>query len=294
MGTTGIGLLLAAVCALAWSGVDALRKALGQRIGAVTAAGAIQFGAALPFLAMLPLQPPVQPLGEEFWLALAGSIVLNTVANIVYVRAIQISPLALTIPYLGFSPVFLLVGGALLFGERPTWISALGVLVVVVGAVLLNPGTGGHGFHPINAIRRERGSALMLLVALLWSLATLLDRVGLRHSGVTLYATLVNAGVGLPLVAFATLRRPHDMAATRNAWVLVTATIAVLSLAMATQMLSWKYLFVAYQDVMKRAGGIVFSPFIGWLFFSEKGLRKRLPAVLLMSAGVTVVLLGRE
>lgn len=293
MGNTSIGLLLAAICALAWSGVDTLRKALGQRIGAVATAGAIQFGAALPFLAMLPLQPPLQPLADEFWLALGGSIVLNTVANIVYVRAIQISPLALTIPYLGFTPVFLLVGGALLFGERPTWLSTLGVVVVVAGAVLLNPGQEGRSFDPIGAIRRERGSALMLLVALLWSVATLLDRVGLRHSGVTLYATLVNAGVGLPLIAFATLRRPRDMAGVRHAWVLVTATIAVLSLAMATQLLSWKYLFVAYQDVMKRAGGMVFSTLAGWLFFSEKGLRRRLPAVLLMSAGVAVVLLGK-
>ncbi len=293
MGTTSIGLLLAAICALAWSGVDTLRKALGQRIGAVATAGAIQFGAALPFLALLPLQPPLQPLAEEFWLALAGSIVLNTVANIVYVRAIQLSPLALTIPYLGFTPVFLLAGGALFFGEKPTWLSALGVVVVVAGAVLLNPGQDGRAFDPIGAIRRERGSALMLLVALLWSAATLLDRVGLQHSGVPLYATLVNAGVGVPLIAFATLRRPEDMARVRSAWVLVTATIAVLSLAMATQMLSWKYLFVAYQDVMKRAGGMVFSTLAGWLFFKEKGLRRRLPAVLLMSAGVAVVLLAK-
>jgi drug/metabolite transporter (DMT)-like permease len=190
--------------------------------------------------------------------------------------------------------VFLLVGGAVFFGERPTWLSALGVAVVVAGAVLLNPGPEGRAWNPIAAIRRERGSAMMLLVALLWSLATLLDRVAIRHSTVTLYAALVNAGVGLPLVAFATLRRPNDMAGIRNAWVLVVAAIAVLSLAMATQFLSWKYLFVAYQDVMKRAGGMVFSTLAGWLFFSEKGLRRRLPAVLLMSAGVAVVLLGRS
>ena len=56
---------------------------------------------------------------STFWAALITALPLEVTAFILYIRALKESPLSLTIPFLAFTPVFLIVTSFLILGELP-------------------------------------------------------------------------------------------------------------------------------------------------------------------------------
>src|ERR1041385_5691323 len=68
-------------------------------------------------LALLPWSTgPSHP--SQFWGWVAMGIPLEVAAALVFNRALQMAPLSLVIPYLAFTPVFLVLGGWVFLGER--------------------------------------------------------------------------------------------------------------------------------------------------------------------------------
>lgn len=66
------------------------------------------------------------------------SALLKAGSSIVFQRAMQLSPISLSIPYLAFTPTLLLVTSYVLLGERPSWHGVVGVVVMTAGAYGLN------------------------------------------------------------------------------------------------------------------------------------------------------------
>src|SRR5215471_5748650 len=80
-------------------------------------------------------------------------------AVLLYYRAVQVSPLSLTIPFLAFTPVFLLLTGNLILGELPPLLKSEGILFVVLGSLLMHrQAFRASIFEPFRAVLRERGS----------------------------------------------------------------------------------------------------------------------------------------
>ncbi len=71
----------------------------------------------LPLLVAGCLFVPVPHLDSAFWWAFILSIPLNLVAYILYLYAIKLSPLTLSVPFLAFTPVFMILTGAFILGE---------------------------------------------------------------------------------------------------------------------------------------------------------------------------------
>ena len=93
---------------------------------------------------------------------------LVTSAILLYYRAIQTSPLSLTTPLFGFTPVFLLFTNALATGRLPSPATAEGVLIVVLGSILLKWPERSEGWRAtVSAVFRDPGSRYMLLASLL-------------------------------------------------------------------------------------------------------------------------------
>ena len=63
-----------------------------------------------------------------------------------YLKAIQVSPLGLTMPFLAFTPLFVIGTAWLFLGEVPSAAGVGGVVLVVAGAYALNlHQAGGDG-----------------------------------------------------------------------------------------------------------------------------------------------------
>ena len=67
--------------------------------------------------------------------------------------------------------------------------------------------------------------------------------------------------------------------------------IIMTAAALLTQFLGYRYLYVAYVDAVKRAGGNLLALLLGARFFAEGINHRRLVAAILMSIGVSLVLL---
>jgi len=160
---------LALTSALTMSASDVLSKRLSRRVSDFTNVW-IRFFYAAPFMLLVLLLIDRPPLDGVFWLALAALLPLEITAWFLYLKAIRLSPLGLTIPFLGLTPVLLLVVPRLLLGEQVSALGAVGVFTVALGVYLLNVGRTSEGWWgPLAAIRSEPGSKLMIVVAALFS-----------------------------------------------------------------------------------------------------------------------------
>ena len=299
------GLLLTMASGLGWVAADALRKRLASRLTALELAVGLHLFQIPLILIVLAAsyhtdgasefaQVLTWKLESQYWLMALPSIVCNAIANLLFVRALQLSDLSLTIPYLSLTPVLALFSGWIVVGESPEAMGILGVVIIGVGALTLNPYTTGEsGFHPIRALRSERGSLAMLGVACLWSVSVAFDKRALMHgSPITHSAVLAVSGAVILEIFRRRVSTERLLLRLKPVTLLLGVTTLVIMAALVAQLWAYQYVPVAYVEAIKRSLGMVGAVVVGWWFFQEGSLRRRLTAVVVMAAGVTLILMG--
>ncbi|PZO09346.1 MAG: hypothetical protein DCF25_21765 [Leptolyngbya foveolarum] len=231
--------------------------------------------------------PPIQP---GYWLAVLVGGGLNILAFTLYVRALKLADLSLTVPLVMLTPLFLLVTSPLIVQEWPTRADAVGVVLLVVGSYVLNIQSSAdktNFWSPLRAMAQNPGSRLMLCVAFIWSITSNFDKIGVVNSSplgwaVTLFSVI--AGGTLPFV----LRRGRGFAPLFEQWKLLTVTGGFNALAIAFQMLALTMAPVAQVIAVKRMSTLLSVAF-GHFFFGEKGMRSRLLGAAIMVSGVVIM-----
>lgn len=282
---------LSLTCALSVALVDVLsKKALGASDPFVVAW--VRLGYAIPFLALSFIWIAVPPLDRTFFWTLLVLLPLETAALILYTHALRESPLSLTIPFLALTPVFLIGMAFLLLGERPDLSGTAGILLIAIGAYLLNIHTRNEGWlAPIRAILREDGSRKMIAVAFLYSITSSLGKVAIQHSSPAFFGA-----VYFPLLALVTLpyfgttaggKGFHTLASQTGLFALIGFLQAVM---IFTHVLAISLVEVSYMIAIKRTS-LLFALVFGYLFFRETHIRERLLGAACMVAGVALILM---
>ena len=180
----------ALLCALFLATADVCaKKALGRVDEYLVAWGRLVCAAPL----FVPIAPwrDVATLGPRFWLIVLVLLPFEITAIYLYNRAIKISDLSITTPFLGLTPLFLAGTAFIILGERLTYSGFIGIVLIVVGAYILNVRQSHQGLlAPIAAIAREPGSRLMVIVALLYSITALLGKMAAQVAGPLLFAAI--------------------------------------------------------------------------------------------------------
>ncbi|MFP5503775.1 MAG: EamA family transporter, partial [Candidatus Sericytochromatia bacterium] len=181
---------------LGWSGLDWARKTLAPTIRPMPMVLLLFAGQAV-LLAIYALWRGLPAIAPAYWAPAAGSIALNLVVQVMYVRALALSPLSLTIPYLSFAPVFTTVAGMAMLGEVPESLDLAGLLLVVAGALSLSTAeNGGLGARAaMKALLSEPGSWRMLAIAALWAVAYPLDKLAIQASSASFHSVMLTVGV---------------------------------------------------------------------------------------------------
>lgn len=253
----------------------------------------VRFGVSGALLVPLLLWQSWPPLTAVFWGWIAVSLPLELIAMWLYMLAIRDSPLSLTLPYLAFTPVFNTLTGYLLLGETVSWTGFSGILLVVLGAWLLNlkaaqGGTGLNVLAPFRAITRERGSRLMLAVAAIYSLTSVTSKAAMLQVTPGFFGPFYFAILG---IASALLFASRDVSSWRALGRHPVAHLGV-GLFMAAMVVAHFYAIahieVAYMVAVKRTS-LLFGLLYGAWLFGESGLRKNLLAGLLMVLGVYLI-----
>jgi drug/metabolite transporter (DMT)-like permease len=291
MPITGIGLAFTLVGAVSWALFDALRKRLSREVSPVHLALLLPLAQA-PLLALWAAsrEPFGLPMACLPWLA--GSALLNSLALVLFLDALRLSPLSLTIPLLSFTPVLSTTLAWIFRGQAPGAAQYGGAALVVLGAMVL--GRSGGAWKGLGHTVREPGVRRMVLVALLWSCTSVLDQTAVSLGAGSWYAPLVTAAVALLLLLWALLRGQGRalLAAARPlaAYPLLVATAVVIgAAALAVQIEAFRWAPIGFIEVVKRGLGMASAVLLGWFLFKEPLSAQKGVAVVLLTLGVTLV-----
>lgn len=255
----------------------------------------LRLALALPVLFLSLLFAPLPPLDRDFFVASFTSLPFEIIAMVLYIKALKISPLSLTLPFLSLTPVFLIVVPYLLLGEKVSAAGAAGVLLIAAGSYTLNLKEFRKGvFEPFLAIRKERGSLYMILVALIFSFTSTLGKKAIGHSSPVFFGTFYYTVVVLVFAPLAMRRPGVRMREIVSSGALKASLIPGIchSVMIITHMIAVSMTKVAYMISVKRLS-LLIGVLYGHLLFREPGLGERLAGTALMLAGFALIVLSR-
>ncbi|MCF8030928.1 MAG: DMT family transporter [Desulfohalobiaceae bacterium] len=245
-------------------------------------------------LVLLPLIE-IPELDAAFWWAWGLSLPLMVVALYFQFSAIQLSPLSLTMPYLSFTPAFVIFTGFVLLGEVLNLWGILGVLSIAAGGYVLNVelGSGRGLLDPVKAVFREPGSWRMLVTAGIFSLTGVFGRMGVLHSSPMFFALTMLPALGSLFVATGFLL---GRARISSLWKKPRSAL-LAGLCVALEIICHHFSIAlaksAYMLAVKRLNTLI-SVIFGRFVFKERNIAVRLSGTLLMILGVAMIgLLGK-
>lgn len=286
---------LALVCALALGAADALTK---HYFHDYRGWELVLLRFAVPGMLLLPLAyayPIPATVPPAFWGGMLVLVPLELVAMWLYMRAIRDSPLYLTLPYLAFTPVFNVLTGYLLLGESISARGFAGILLVVLGAWLLNLNRAAGGFlrgglEPLRAIARERGARVMLAVALIYAVTSALGKQVMRYATPQSFGAFYFVLLGGVALASAAVMRPRGLGVLVRRPLPLLLVGVLMAVMVVTHFLAIARVEVAYFLAVKRSS-LIFGILFAMVLFHERPARRHLFASLLMVAGVALILL---
>lgn len=285
---------LSLLCAFSLASADAFSK---KYLADYTAREMVlvRFGFSALLLAPLLYFNPLPKVPLAFWGWIAAAVPLEILAMWLYMRAIRDSPLALTLPYLAFTPVFTALTGFFLLREEVSVQGFIGILLVVIGTYFLNLERTRKGgwrgwLAPFRAVAIEPGSRSMLMVAIIYSVTSVIGKAELRYVTPWSFASFYFVLLGILTLSFFSLPKPSALRVLwRRPWVHLLIG-ALFTLMIVTHFMALERVETAYMISVKRTS-ILFGVLYGALLFNEKDLIRRLTAGGLMVAGVALIVL---
>lgn len=270
---------------------NAMGKRGAQKIDVLSAAWSQRFFALFILLPLVFLSNAFKPVNETFWVALLTSAILNTLTTILFIKAVKDSPLSLTLPIVNFTPVFLLITSPIMLGEFPKPLGFLGILTTVAGSYILNLSQKVHGpFEPILSIVKEKGSRLMLLIAIIWSITSNIQKIAVNNSNPILVAFSEGCIILFLLTIILIVKKISYKKIFRNTSLLAPIGIAS-GLSITFQMIAISLTIVPNVLAVKRTSTI-FGIIWGKLFFKEDRIKERLVGTIIMVLGVVLIILA--
>ncbi|MEG5059834.1 EamA family transporter [Microcoleus sp. A2-C5] len=244
-----------------------------------------------PFLFFIKI-PQLNPqLNPQFWIALSIGGSINAVTAILYIKAIKLSDLSLTVPLVALTPLFMLFTSPLIVGEYPNFFDYIGIFLIVTGSYLLNIKEKSKGYlAPFKALLYEPGPKLMLIVAFLWSITSNFDKIGVHNSSPIFWLFSLFTTMSIVLLPVLLKKTPNpSRKIIKNLPLLVTMGF-FNALGVIFQMQALTMTLVVQVIAVKRTSvlmGVLFGHFI----FKEKDIQQRLLGAAIMIVGVFFITL---
>ena len=278
-------LVLSVLTAFFASARDFQSKRFLRRIDPLTVSWALSL-CSVPFLGIALVFTEIPSVDSSFFLLVVGAGGLVTAGWILYIRALSVSDMSLTVPIVSFSPLFLLVLAPLFLGEFPSPLGILGVSLIVSGTYVLGVSRASSGlFGPFRALMREAGPRLMLMAAVVFSFVAVFEKAGITRSSAILFVFSENLFAALVMIPIVYLRHRSGFLEARTNWRILVPIGFCVAMMFLCQSNAMRLGPVAYVVAIKRLS-VLFSVIAGGVLLGEKQLSTRLAGSAVIVCGV--------
>ncbi len=251
----------------------------------------VRVGFSSPFLLIILPFIEIPDLDKYFFLAFLFLLPLEIIALILYVKAIKLSPLSLTLPFLALTPIFMIFTSSFMLGERLDKPGIIGIILTATGAYLLNVKTTKKGvWEPFKAIGRERGSVYMIIVAFIFSITSNLGKVAVAHSSPLFFSAVYFPILAVVLLPVLICKNHHKTSQLFSQAAIFSQIGLTLALATVTHFLAVILIEVPYVISVRRMS-LLFGIMYGALWFKETDIKERLIGSIIMIIGVVIITL---
>lgn len=278
-GRSFIWVIYALLCALFLAIGDTLVKNAPKIHPVTVAAGRILFS--LPVLWAIALIKGIPAIDQRIIYVFIFSPPLEVVALVLYMRALQISPMYRTLPFLAFTPLLLILTSWIMLGERVTVWGAVGIACVVGGTYSLYFKPGFNLLEPVKSIISDKGSLFMLAVAFLYSITANFGKMGVVYSSPSFFGAVYFTILTVILVVWSVVVDDARRIFSKDI-ILIGITQGIM---ITFHMLALELAPVSYMISVKRSS-MLFGIIFGSIFFGEKNVLQHSIAALIILAGI--------
>jgi len=239
----------------------------------------------LPALAAaVALSGGLPKIDNAFFAAFFTALPIEIIAILLYYKALRISPLSLSLPFLSFTPVFLIVLSFIFVGQGVSAVGGAGIALIGLGGYTLNLAALRSGFlEPFRAISRERGSLYMLIIAFLYGITSALGKIGVTHSSAPFFGATYLLALAICLLPIIVRRSGTERlpGLLRDNFRLALAPALFDATATVSHFYAVSMANIAYVIAVKRTS-LLFGVLYGFLLFRELQVRELLLGAVLM------------
>ncbi len=246
----------------------------------------------LPLLIAACFIIPFPELSRDFYIIFLVALPLEIISIILYIKALKMSPMSLTLPFLSMTPLFLIIISYFFLGETVSDIGAVGIILIVAGSYMLNIKQFKKGiFEPFIAISKEKGSVYMIIVALIYSITASLGKAAIGLSSPVFFGSVFFTAVVIAFTPIA-FYKGRDSIADLNFKVFKSALLPGLfySIMIISHVIALSLTKVAYMISVKRLS-LLIGVLYGYYIFKESGIKERLFGSAMMLSGFILIVL---
>lgn len=268
-------ILLALLSAISYAGQGTFVKYLSNRYHDLHLAWLMIFFE-FPFTSLYLVFEGLPTIYPDFMYGFFLSLSLNLVAVRLYVMAIKITDLSIVFPLLSLTPLFMIFTGFIILGEIPSFIGVIGICLITFGVYLLGDTPNVNGIlAPIKHLASDKGARISLLLAFIWSITSIGDKIAATNSSPAFYSTtfcLAFSVIYLP-IAF---RKPEAFISCFKPFNILIIMPGLLGAsASLSQLTAFGMTIAGYVLAVKRTG-MFFAILFGAIFFKETRVRQRI------------------
>jgi len=222
----------------------------------------------------------IPELKTGFWLYTIITAIGVVIGTYLVIKAVSISDFGKVMPLVALTPAIVIVVAIFLNNETPTLIGAIGVLLVALGAFVLNGGSLD--------VFKDKGARYVMAVAIMYSFTSSIAKLGVQASNPFFYA-MATCVVMAIISGVIVLVKKLPLRADKR--IIITAGITGLSSGIFTG-IALNAMFVSYAIAVKRSASVFTSIIIGKTKLGEKNFKQRIISGAIMCVGLGMIALA--
>jgi uncharacterized membrane protein len=244
----------------------------------------------LPFIFGVAKLPVLAEASPNFWIAVAlVSFVMTPIEMIFFYKALKMEEVSYVVPLLGLSPLMTAFFGSIFFGEYPSVIGLLGMMIIVFALYILNTQKKQTSLlDPIKHLLDNKAFKYVMLMMLSYSLGIVVDKSAINSTDVYFYSLVNYSLVSFSLFLIAMFKAKKNFVEIKQN----VLPFSIIGLVVAA------YTWLRFLALEKGNTGYVsavlsssvfFSTIFGAIIFKEKNLLKKFFIGILILIGLIVI-----